>query len=248
MSVETEPQPFAAELVGTLVLVFFAVGSAVLAGEFIGSLGIAVAFAFTLIGLAFILGPLSGAHLNPAVTFGMLLAGRMDLITAVLYWIAQFIGAFAGAALLFLVAKQVPGLSTHEAFGSNGFSDRSAVGLSLGGAFVVEAILTFLLVFVYLSVTRSYLLRGQDAIPVGLTLGVVHLIGIPLTGTGVNPARSLAPAVFAVGAALTQVWLFIIAPLVGAAVAVAVHRLVHAQDENWLSDWDWHRVGRGRAR
>ncbi|WP_129838553.1 aquaporin [Streptomyces sp. RFCAC02] len=248
MSAETEAQPLAAELVGTLILVFFAVGSAVLAGEFIGSLGIALAFGFTLLALVQLFGPISGAHVNPAVTLGMLLAGRMDVRTAVGYWIAQFIGAAIGAALLFLVAHQVPGLSTHGAFGSNGYGDRSAVGLSLGGAFVFEVLLTFLLVFVYLSVTRGFTARGWDGVPLGLTLAVINLVGIPLTGAGVNPARSFMPALFAVGSAISQVWLFIVAPLVGAAVAVVVHRLVHAQDEEWLSDLSRLRASRARDR
>ncbi|ONK15630.1 aquaporin [Streptomyces sp. MP131-18] len=236
MSAETEPQPLAAEFVGTLALVFFAVGSAVLAGEYIGTLGIALAFGFALLGLVYALGPVSGSHVNPAVTLGVLLSGRMDLRTAIRYWVAQFLGAIVGAALLFLVAHQVPGLETSEAFGTNGYGDRSAVGLSIGGAFVVEAMLTFLLVFVWLSVTRGVLLKGFDGVPLGLTLGVVHLIGIPLTGTSVNPARSLGPALFAGGDALVQLWLFILAPLVGAALGVIVHRIVHPQSDEWLTD------------
>ncbi|MFI7274935.1 MIP/aquaporin family protein [Streptomyces sp. NPDC049879] len=248
MSTETEAQPLAAELVGSMFLVLFGVGSAVLAGEFIGSLGIALAFGFTLLAVVYMFGPLSGAHINPAVTLGMLLAGRMETRTAVGYWIAQFVGAAIGAALLFLVAKQVPGLSTHGAFGSNGFDDRSAVGLSLGGAFVIEALLTFLLVFVYLSVTPGVTVRGFGGIPLGLTLAVVNLVGIPLTGAGVNPARSLMPALFALGSAMSQVWLFILAPLVGAAIAVVVHRIVHAQDEEWRADWSWLRTSRSRDR
>ncbi|WP_049577249.1 MIP/aquaporin family protein [Streptomyces sp. SBT349] len=237
MSAETDPQPLAAEFVGSLILVFFGVGAAVLAGEFIGSMGIALAFAFVLLGLIYAFGAISGSHVNPAVTLGMLLAGRMTLQAAIAYWIAQFVGAIAGAALLFLVAKQVPGLDTSEAFGTNGFDSRSAVGLSLGGAFVVEIMLTFLLVFVWLSVTGDALLKGWEGVPVGLTLGAVSLVGIPLTGTSVNPARSLAPALFAAGSALAQLWLFIVAPLVGAAIAVIVHRIVHPQPDEWLSDW-----------
>ncbi|TDC64050.1 MIP/aquaporin family protein [Streptomyces hainanensis] len=241
-------QPLLAEFLGTLLLVFFAVGSAVLAGEFIGTLGISLAFAFVLLGLIYMFGHVSGAQVNPAVTLGMLLAGRMEVRAAVAYWIAQFAGAIVGAALLFLVAKQVPGLGTHGAFGSNGFDDRSAVGLSLGGAFVVEAVLTFLLVFVYLSATPRVALRGFDAVPVGLALGAISLVGIPLTGAGVNPARSLATAIFATGSALAQLWLFIIAPLVGAAVAVLVHQLIHPERSGWLNDLSARRANRGPAR
>ncbi|ARQ71660.1 MIP/aquaporin family protein [Streptomyces marincola] len=245
MSAETEPQPLAAEFLGTLVLVFFAVGSAVLAGEYIGTLGIALAFGLTLVALVWALGPVSGAHVNPAVTLGVLLSGRMGLRTAGLYWAAQFLGAVVGAALLFLVAHQVPGLETSEAFGTNGYGDRSAVGLSTGGAFVAEAMLTFLLVFVWLSVSRGLLLERLDGLPVGLALGVVHFVGIPLTGASVNPARSLGPALFAGGDALVQLWLFILAPLVGAALGVIAHRVVHPQEDEWLTEWKAGRRKRG---
>ncbi|TDC27547.1 aquaporin [Streptomyces sp. 8K308] len=242
-----DPRPLAAEFVGTLLLVFFAVGSAVLAGEFIGTLGISLAFAFVLLGLVYMFGHVSGAHVNPAVTLGVLLAGRMDPRTAIAYWVAQIAGAIVGAALLFLVAKQVPGLGTHGAFGSNGFDSRSAVGISLGGAFVIEALLTFLLVFVYLAATPGPgpALRALDGVPIGLALGAVSLVGIPLTGAGVNPARSLATAIFATGSALSQLWLFIVAPLVGAAVAVLVHQLVHKNGYGgWFSDANARRASR----
>jgi aquaporin Z len=224
---ESEPQPVAAEVVGTFALVFFGVGSAVLAAEYIGSFGIALAFGFTLLGLSYALGPISGCHVNPAVTLGVLLAGRIGTKTAVSYWLAQLTGAIAGAALLFLLARQVPGLHVHEAFGSNGYDDRSAVDLSIGGAFIAETVLTSLLVFVVLSVTHELAVTGFDGLPYGLTLAAVHFVGIPLTGTGVNPARSIGPALFAGGEALVQLWLFIVAPLIGAALAVAVHLLVH---------------------
>ncbi|WP_326600011.1 MIP/aquaporin family protein [Streptomyces sp. NBC_01803] len=225
---ETDAQPLAAELLGTLLLVFFGVGSAVLAGEYIGTLGIALTFAFTLLALVHVLGPVSGSHVNPAVTLAMLLAGRMGPRAAGMYWAAQLAGAIIGAALLFLVAHQVPGLETSDAFGSNGYDDRSAVGLSIGGSFVTEVMLTFLLVFVFLSVTREVTSRGLDGVPIGLALGAVSLIGVPLTGASVNPARSLGPALFAGGDALAQLWLFLLAPLIGAALAALVHRVVLA--------------------
>ncbi|MFJ2745922.1 MIP family channel protein [Streptomyces sp. NPDC087440] len=220
------------EFLGTLLLVFFAVGSAVLAGAYIGTLGIALAFGFTLLALAYALGPISGCHVNPAVTLGMLMAGRINSRTAVGYWVSQFLGGIAGAALLFLLAKQVPGLKTSEAFGSNGFGDRSAVGINTGGAFLAEVVLTFLLVFVVLAVTHKVAVLGFDGLPIGLALAVIHLVGIPLTGTSVNPARSLGPALFAGGAALSQLWLFIVAPLVGGVLAALAHRLTHPVGEN----------------
>ncbi|MEU2720809.1 MIP family channel protein [Streptomyces smyrnaeus] len=226
---EDKPQPIAAEFLGTLLLVFFGVGAAVLAAEYVGSLGIALTFGFVMLALAYAIGPISGSHVNPAVTLGMFLAGRLDLDLAVKYWIAQLVGGIAGAALLFLVAKQVPGLETSGSFGSNGFGDRSAVHINTGGAFVAELILTFLFVYTVLAVTHKVAVVGFDGLPIGIALAVVHLVGIPLTGTSVNPARSLGPAVFAGGAALTQLWLFIVAPLVGAAVAAYVHMITHPQ-------------------
>jgi aquaporin Z len=227
MSTETELQTTVAEFLGTLVLVFFAVGATVLAGEFIGTLGIALAFGFTLLAIAYALGPISGAHVNPAVTLGMLAAKRLDVHTAIRYWVAQIAGAIAGAALLFLVAKQVPGLRTSESFGTTGFGDRSAVRINTGGAFLAELMLTMLLVYVYLCMTNKVTVAGFGGLPIGITLAVVNLIGIPLTGASVNPARSFGPAIFAGGAALTQLWLFIVAPLVGGVLAAAVHRFTH---------------------
>jgi len=213
------------EFLGTLLLVFFAVGAAVVSGEFIGTLGIALAFGFVLLAIVYTFGPISGSHVNPAVTLGMLLARRIDLRTAVEYWIAQIAGAIVGAVLLLLVAKQVPGLKTHGAFGTNGYGYRSAVGINIFGAFVAEVILTFLLVFVVLAVTQRVAVVGLGGLPIGMAYAVIHLVGIPLTGTGVNPARSLAPALFAGSPALSQVWLFLVAPLVGAAIAAAVHEV-----------------------
>ncbi|MEE4490506.1 MIP family channel protein [Streptomyces sp. BE230] len=215
------------EFLGTLLLVFFAVGSAVLGAQYIGTVGIALAFGFVLLALAYALGPISGCHLNPAVTLGMLTARRIDARTAVTYWIMQFLGGIAGAALLFLLAKQVPGLKTSGKFGSNGYGDRSDVHINVGGAFLAEVMLTFLLVFVVLAVTHKVAVIGFDGLPIGISLAVIHLVGIPLTGTSVNPARSLGPALFAGGAALSQLWLFLVAPLIGGVIAAFAHRLTH---------------------
>lgn len=226
---EKDPKPLAAEFLGTLLLVFFGVGAAVLSGEYVGTLGIALTFGFVMLALAYSIGSISGSHVNPAVTFGMLLAGRIGVERAVRYWIAQILGGIAGAAILFLVAKQVPGLDTYETFGSNGFADRSAVQMNTGGAFVTELVLTFLFVYVFLSVTHKIAVVGFDGLPIGIALATVHLVGIPLTGTSVNPARSIGPALFAGGAAITQLWLFIVVPLIGGALAAALHRLTHPQ-------------------
>ncbi|MFD5915885.1 MIP family channel protein [Kitasatospora sp. NPDC058201] len=217
------------EFLGTLLLVLLAVGAAVVAGDAIGSVGIALAFGFVLLALAYTFGPISGCHVNPAVTFGFLLARRIDGRTAASYWVAQFLGGIAGAALVLVLAKQIPGLQTHEKLGTNGWGDRSAVHINLGGAFLTEVLLTFLLVFVVLAVTHRLAATGFDGLPIGMALVVVHLVGIPLTGTSVNPARSFGPALFAGGAALSQLWLFILAPLVGGALAAGAHLLTHPQ-------------------
>ncbi|WKX73362.1 MIP family channel protein [Streptomyces sp. XD-27] len=223
-----ETRTVVAEFVGTLLLVFFAVGSAVVGARYIGTTGIALAFGFTLLALTYALGRVSGSHLNPAVTLGVLLARRIELRTAIEYWLAQLLGAIAGAALLLLLAKQVPDLEISGAFGSNGYGDRSAVGMEAGGAFLAEVMLTLLLVYVYLSVTRTVSVGGLEPLPIGLTLAVVTLVGVPLTGASVNPARSLGPGMFAGGDAMEQYWLFLIAPLVGGALAAVVHRFTHA--------------------
>ncbi|SEG53715.1 aquaporin Z [Actinacidiphila yanglinensis] len=223
----TDTRVLICEFLGTLVLVFFAVGAAVLSGAYLGTLGISLTFGFVLLVVAYAIGPISGSHVNPAVTLGMLLARRMELRAAIEYWVAQFLGAIVGAALLLLVSEQVPGFHRHGAFGTNGYGTRSAVGINIFGAFVTELILTFLVVFVMLAVTQKIAVVGFDGLAIGLSLAVVNLIGIPLTGTGVNPARSLAPALFAGSPALTQVWLFLVAPLVGAAVAALVYQATH---------------------
>ncbi|MFD8569151.1 MIP family channel protein [Streptomyces sp. NPDC059639] len=227
----SEQRAVVAEFLGTLLLVFFAVGSAVIGLKFMGTLGVALAFGFTLLALAYAIGPISGCHVNPAVTLAMLAAGRINVRRAVLYWIAQFVGAIAGAALLYWLVQSIPGLETSGAFGSNGYGSRSDVGISGGGAFLAETVLTFLLAYVVLAVTSKVAVVGFDGLPIGLALGVIHIVGIPLTGTSVNPARSLGPALFAGGQALSQLWLFIVAPLVGGLLAALVIRLTHPADE-----------------
>ncbi|MEV0264082.1 MIP family channel protein [Streptomyces sp. NPDC050617] len=226
-----ETRTVVSEFIGTLLLVFFGVGAAVLGADYIGVLGIALSFGFVLLAVAYALGPVSGAHVNPAVTLGMLLARRITGRTAIEYWIAQLVGGIVGAGLLYWLAQTVPGLKTDETFGSNGWGSRSAVHISLGGAFLAEVILTFLLVFVVLAVTHRVAVVGFDGLPIGIALAVIHLVGIPLTGTSVNPARSLGPALFAGGDALSQLWLFIVAPLVGGAIAAVVHQVTHPPQE-----------------
>ncbi|MGY1619933.1 aquaporin [Geodermatophilus sp. SYSU D00691] len=210
-----------AEFVGTLLLVFLAVGAAVGGIDAVGATGVALAFGLVLLALAYAIGPVSGCHINPAVTLGVLLSRGMTAREAGLYWVAQFAGGIAGAGLLALLTSGFGDVTDQTgSLGSNGWG----VAINGVGAFVLEMLLTFVLVAVVLLVTGRAASPGFAGLAIGLTLAAVHLIGIPLTGTGVNPARSLGPALFAGGEPLTQVWLFILAPLVGAVLAVGVVR------------------------
>jgi aquaporin Z len=224
---------FAAELLGTALLVFFAVGVATLSFGFkadgtsfiAGVVATALAFGLTLLALAHVLGPISGCHVNPAVTLGALVAGRISLRDAVSYWIAQFIGGLLGALVLWGMFSTSPLYSrAGTGLGTDGWGAQSYIHIGAGGAFIAEVVLTCLFVFVILGVTSKTANPSTAGIVIGLTLTVVHLIGIPITGTSVNPARSLGPALIIGHTALAQVWLFIVAPLVGGALAALLHR------------------------
>ena len=220
-----------AEFVGTFVLVFGGVGSAVIAGEAIGNLGVAFAFGLSLLAMAYAIGPVSGCHINPAVTAGLLLSKRMKMDEAIRYWIAQVLGAVVAALVLFIVIKARTGGYdlTEEGFGANGYGDHSPSGFPLGAALLVEIVLTFFLVFTVLAATDRIANTVFAGIPIGLVLTLIHLVGIPVTNTSVNPARSIGPAVFVGDWALTQLWLFIVAPLVGAVLASVVHSFLFTQ-------------------
>jgi aquaporin Z len=210
-----------AEFLGTFLLVFFAVGTAVFGANRMGDLGVALAFGFVLLALAYTFGSVSGCHVNPAVTMGMLVARRLDAVTGAMYMAAQIAGGIVGAALIKFVVEQNVTDQT-GALGTNGF-DNEAFPITVLGAFVVEVVLTALLVIVVLNVTRSELVpAGFAGLPIGIALAVIHLAGIPLTGTSVNPARSIGPALFEGGDALSQLWLFIVAPLVGGLLAALI--------------------------
>jgi aquaporin Z len=213
----------AAEFVGTALLVFLAVGSAVGGIDTIGFFGVAFAFGLTLLALAYAIGPVSGCHINPAVTLGVLLAKGMTGTEAAYYWVAQFAGGIAGAALLKLMTSGFGGVTDETGtLGSNNWGP----DITLGGAFLLEVVLTFAFVAVILLVTGRSATPGFAGLAIGLALTAVHLVGIPLDGTSVNPARSLGPALFAGGESLAHVWLFIVAPLIGAGLAyVAVRAL-----------------------
>jgi aquaporin Z len=231
---------FFAELLGTAFLVFFAVGVATLSFGFkadgtsfaAGVVATALAFGLTLMALAYVLGPISGCHVNPAVTLGVLLAGRISLRDAASYWVAQFIGGIVGALALWGMFSTSPLYNrTTTGLGADGWGSSSFIHIGAGGAFIAEVVLTGLFVFVILGVTSKTANPTTAGLVIGLTLTVVHLIGIPITGTSVNPARSLGPALIVGGTALHQVWLFILAPLVGGALAALLHRALFPNKE-----------------
>src|SRR3984957_10288628 len=228
-----------AEFLGTALLVFFGVGVATLSFGFgaagasfiAGVVATALAFGLTLMALAYSFGPISGCHVNPAVTVGALVAGRLSLMDAIGYWVAQFAGGIVGALALWGVFSSSPLYSrATTGLGTDGWGAASHIHIGAGGAFATEAILTALFVFVILSVTSKTAHVATAAMVIGLTLTAVHLVGIPVTGTSVNPARALGPALIVGGTALRQVWLFIVAPLVGGAVAALVYRVFPPAD------------------
>jgi len=225
-----------AEALGTGLLVLVAVGVATLSFGFgatgssisAGIVATALAFGVVLLVMVYALGPISGCHINPAVTIGAWLTGRMTLREAGEYWAAQVGGGILGALLLWGVFSASPRYHrTITGLGANGYGNESMIRLGLGGAFLIEVLLTAIFVFVVLSATRQGAPTVVAGIVIGLSLSLVHLIGIPLTGTSVNPARSIGPALIVGHAALSQLWLFIVAPLIGGAVAAIVHEVLN---------------------
>ena len=208
-----------AEFVGTAILVFFGVGSAVFGIDKIGDPGVAVAFGLTLLALAYAIGPVSGCHINPAITLGVLIRKGMPKEEAYYYWVAQFAGALFGAALLKLMVSGFGDVTDQT--GTLGTNNWGAT-INGPGAFLLEIIMTFLLVLVVLLVTGRAGAPGFAGLAIGLVLTAIHLVGIPLDGTSVNPARSFGPAIFEGGDALKHLWLFIVAPLIGGGLAAVV--------------------------
>src|SRR5690349_17319666 len=219
---------YAAELFGTFVLVFAGLTTAVIAGGKVGNVGVAMAFGLSLLAMAYAVGPISGCHINPAVTLGLLATKRIEFSEAVRYWIAQVLRGIVAAGVLLIIAK--PKYGGYDArqmgLGANGYGDHSPGGYALGGAFLAEVLLTAFLIFTVLSATDKISNVAFAGIPIGLVLTLIHLVGIPITNLSVNPARSIGPALFVGGWALAQLWLFIIAPLIGAAVASGVYAVV----------------------
>jgi aquaporin Z len=216
---------YIAEMVGTFVLVFGGVGSAVLAGSHIGFLGVSFAFGLSLLAMVYTIGPISGCHINPAVTLGVLMAKKIGAKDAGAYVVAQIVGAIiASGVILFVARGAAAGYDVAAAgLGANGFGAHSPEGYSLGAALVAEIVLTMFLVLTVLGSTDIKAPVGFAGVAIGLVLTLIHLVGIPITNTSVNPARSIGPALFVGGWAIEQLWLFIVAPLIGAAIAAVVY-------------------------
>src|SRR3954465_13008062 len=215
-----------AEAVGTFVLVFGGVGAAVIAGDKIGNLGVAFAFGLSLLAMAYAIGPISGCHINPAVTLGLLSAGKIEREEAVHYWIAQVAGAILASLVLFIVVKtKAGGYDVGEkGFGANGFGSPSPGGYPVGAAIIIELVLTALLVFTVLAATDRIANVAFAGIPIGLVLTLIHLVGIPVDNLSVNPARSIGPALMVGGWALAQLIIFIVVPLIGAIAGAQLHK------------------------
>jgi aquaporin Z len=226
-----------AEFFGTFWLVFGGCGSAVLAAMFlttgdnqvqlgIGFVGVSLAFGLTVMTMAYAIGHISGCHLNPAVTVGLVVAGRHPKSEMIPYFVAQVIGGIAGAAVLYLIASGKEGFSTAGGFASNGFGEHSPGGYSMVAALVAEIVLTFFFLLIILGATDKRAPAGFAPIAIGLGLTLIHLIGIPVTNLSVNPARSTGPAIFVGSWAIAQLWLFWVAPIIGAVLAGIVYPLI----------------------
>ena len=220
----------AAEFLGTFWLVFGGCGSAVISAAFpavgIGLLGVSLAFGLTVMTMAYAIGHVSGCHLNPAVSVGLVVAKRFPAKELLPYIVSQVAGGILGAAILYVIASGKADFSLAGGFASNGFGEHSPGGFSMMSAFVAEAVLTFMFLMIILGATDARAPAGFAPIAIGLGLTLIHLIGIPVTNLSVNPARSTGPAVFVGGWAAGQLWLFWLAPILGAAVAGALYPLV----------------------
>ncbi len=209
-----------AEFIGTFTLVLIGCGAAVLGGDHVGQLGIALAFGFAIVAMAYGIGPISGCHVNPAVSLGAFVAGRMSLMDMLKYWVAQFAGALAGAAVLLVIAGGIA-----KGLGQNGWGPGYLGEFSMQAALVFEIVATALFVIVILGSTGPKATPGFAGLAIGITLAAIHIVGIQVTGVSVNPARSFGPAVLVGGQAVSQLWLFIVAPLIGAAIGGGLFRV-----------------------
>jgi aquaporin Z len=227
----------AAELLGTFWLVFGGCGSAVLAAKFfdqqnsnvnygIGLVGVALAFGLTVLTMAYAIGHISGCHLNPAVSVGLVVGGRFKPVDLAPYVLAQVLGGLAGASVLYVIASGKAGFSIAEGFAANGYDEHSPGGYSLPACLAAEVVLTFMFLMIIFGATDHRAPQGFAPIAIGLGLTLIHLVGIPVTNLSVNPARSTGPAVYVGGWALAQLWLFWVAPVVGAVLAGVAYRVL----------------------
>jgi len=236
MTTKDEYQRYGAELIGTFTLVLIGCGSAVIAGEQIGLLGISLAFGLPVLAMVYAIGPISGCHINPAVTVAMLIKGNLNAREAMTYIVAQCIGAILAAWLLFAIASGQAGYSLTDpgpgnGLGQNGYASLSPGDYSVEACFIAEVVLTFLFLFVIFGAPSRRAQEGFAGLPIGFSLVVIHLIGIPITGTSVNPARSLGPAVLVGHDALLQLWLFWVAPIIGAVIAALVWKYIFEEED-----------------
>ncbi|WP_415842462.1 aquaporin Z [Pseudomonas wadenswilerensis] len=216
-----------AELIGTFWLVLGGCGSAVIAASFpigIGLVGVAMAFGLTVLTMAFAIGHISGCHLNPAVSVGLVVGGRFPLKDLLPYVIAQVIGAILGAAVIYFIASGKAGFELSAGLASNGYAEHSPGGYSLAAGFASEVVMTAMFILIIMGATDSRAPAGFAPIAIGLALTLIHLISIPVNNTSVNPARSTGPAIFVGGWALQQLWLFWVAPLIGAVIGGALYK------------------------
>ncbi len=223
-----------AEFIGTLWLVLGGCGSAVLAAAYpelgIGFVGVSLAFGLTVVTMAYAIGHISGCHLNPAVSIGLWMGGRFDAKELPSYIIAQVLGGIAGAGILYLIASGKSGFEV-GGFAANGYGEHSPGGYDLFSALITEIVMTFMFLIIILGATHSKAPNGFAGLAIGLGLVLIHLISIPVTNTSVNPARSTSQAVFAGGWALQQLWLFWVAPIIGAILAGITYKFMSPEDE-----------------
>lgn len=223
-----------AEFIGTLWLVLGGCGSAILAAAYpelgIGFVGVAIAFGLTVVTMAYAIGHISGCHLNPAVSIGLWIGGRFDKKELLPYIAAQVLGAIAGAGILYLIASGKAGFEI-GGFAANGYGEHSPGGYNLLAALVTEIVMTFMFLIIILGATHPKAPKGFAGLAIGLGLTLIHLISIPVTNTSVNPARSISQAIFAGGWAFEQLWLFIVAPIVGAILAGLVYKMISPEKE-----------------
>ncbi|KQK26523.1 porin [Chryseobacterium aquaticum] len=223
---------FVAEMLGTMVLVLMGCGSAVIAGADgttgVGLLGISFAFGLSVVAMAYAIGHISGCHINPAISIAMVAAGRMKMDEAIRYIIAQIIGAIIGAGILYVIFMNHPGAEMKKwALGSNGWGTGYLDAYNTTAAFIAEFVFTFIFLMVILGSTSTKNINGGFAgLAIGFSLVLIHIVGIKVTGVSVNPARSIGPAIFAQGQALSQLWLFVVAPVLGGIAAAFTYNLL----------------------